>query len=152
MLLYCNANWSPVTVGPGMPALIGRATWRYRFYKLIINSAKSVSWTKWRHRFCILITSVARVLAEQSDVISGIPLNSIGGLSLLLYVLSVGFMVRRGHTGQVFILHKKFWASLFSCTKISDPPLFPPAPSPVINDRSLRVTWPLFHWASSWRN
>jgi hypothetical protein len=38
----------PVTFGPGLPALIGRATWRYRFCKLIINSA--------------------RVLAEQSDV------------------------------------------------------------------------------------
>ena len=38
----------PVTFGPGLPALIGRATWRYRFFKLIINSA--------------------RVLAEQSDV------------------------------------------------------------------------------------
>ena len=38
-----------VTFGPGMPALIGRATWRHRFCKLIIKSA--------------------RLLAEQSDVI-----------------------------------------------------------------------------------
>jgi hypothetical protein len=38
----------PVTFGPGLPALIGRATWRHRFCKLIINSV--------------------RLLAEQSDV------------------------------------------------------------------------------------
>jgi hypothetical protein len=59
--------------------------------------------------------------------------------STALYFLSVGFMVRRGHAGHVFILHKKFCPPPFSCTKISDPPLFPPdaPPSPVINDRSL---------------
>ena len=39
----------PATFGPGLPAFIGRATWRYRFCKLIIKSA--------------------RLLAEQSDVI-----------------------------------------------------------------------------------
>ena len=52
-------------------------------------------------------------------------------------------MVRRGHAGQVFILHKNFWPPLFSCTKISDPPSFstsPPPPPPVINDRSLSLT------------
>jgi hypothetical protein len=39
----------PVTFDPGLPALIGRANWRYRSCNLIINSA--------------------RLLAEQSDVI-----------------------------------------------------------------------------------
>ena len=39
----------PATFGPGLPAFVGRATWRYRF--------------------CILITSVARVLSKQGDVI-----------------------------------------------------------------------------------
>ena len=52
---------------------------------------------------------------------------------LLLYFLSVGFMVGRGHVGQVFTLHKNFCPPpLFSCTKISDPPPhFPPAPFPL---------------------
>jgi hypothetical protein len=62
--------------------------------------------------------------------------------STALYFLSVGFMVGRGHVGQVFISHKNFWPPLFSCTKISDPPHFPPAPPPpslVINDRSLII-------------
>ena len=39
----------PVTFGPGLPALIGRATWRYGF--------------------CRLITSDTRVLSKQGDVI-----------------------------------------------------------------------------------
>jgi hypothetical protein len=48
--------------------------------------------------------------------------------STALSVLSVGFMVRRAHAGQVFILHRNI-PPPFSCTKISALPLlFPPAP------------------------
>jgi hypothetical protein len=49
---------------------------------------------------------------------------------MFMLKLSVGFMVRRGHAGQVFILNKIFWPPIYSCTKISDPPSFSTSPPP----------------------
>jgi hypothetical protein len=67
----------PVTFGPDLPALIGRATWRYRFCKLIINSTRVLAEQN------DVIDFAYSLLPEQRDVIGGIPLNSIGGLLLL---------------------------------------------------------------------